>query len=144
MATNYKNSTETARGKGNYQGMNWITQEKRLAIYLRDGLACSYCGIGVESGATLSLDHIIPHSKGGSNAETNLVTCCTRCNSSRGDRDVEIFIPAVAGYINHGVTSEQITTHITNCTTRDLKSFKVQAKQMIELRGSAAKALANI
>src|SRR5438128_11454104 len=33
------------------QGMNWIRPEKRLALYLRDGLACCYCGEAVEDGA---------------------------------------------------------------------------------------------
>jgi len=38
------------------QGMNWIRKEKRLAIYLRDGLACGYCGQSIEDGAKLTLD----------------------------------------------------------------------------------------
>ena len=61
--------------KANWQGMNWIRQEKRLAIYLRDGMSCAYCGASVEGGAQLSLDHVKPHSRGGSNAAANLVTC---------------------------------------------------------------------
>lgn len=32
------------------QGMNWIRKDKRLAIYMRDGMACVYCG--------LTLDHL--------------------------------------------------------------------------------------
>ena len=78
------------------QGMNWITQHKRLAIYMRDGLACAYCGDGVEDGAKLTLDHLTPYSEGGSNHESNLVTCCQRCNSSRGNRSVEQFAAGVA------------------------------------------------
>jgi len=141
---NFKSASETARGKGNYQGMNWIRQEKRLAIYLRDGLSCAYCGASVEQGAQLSLDHIIPHSEGGSNKETNLVTCCSRCNSSRGARSVEAFAAAVAGYINHGVTAEQILEQITACTARSLKDAKEEAKILMERRGSAAKVLAEM
>ena len=58
-----------ARGKpnGSYQGMNWIKPAKRLALYLRDGLACAYCGDGIEDGIRLTLDHLTPHSLGGSN-----------------------------------------------------------------------------
>jgi 5-methylcytosine-specific restriction endonuclease McrA len=56
-----KNSNADARSRGEWQGMNWIRQEKRLAIYLRDGLACGYCGDSVENGAKLSLDHLKPH-----------------------------------------------------------------------------------
>lgn len=137
-------ATDDARSKGKWQGMNWITQEKRLAIYLRDGLACAYCGTGIEESAKLTLDHVIPHSKGGRNHESNLVTCCAHCNSSRGNRDVNVFIKAVAGYINHGVTAKEIKKHIADCTSRDLKTYKTMAKEMISLRGSAAKAIAGM
>ena len=140
----FKNASETARGRGQYGGMNWIRQEKRLAIYLRDGLSCAYCGAAVENGAKLSLDHITPHSEGGSNKETNLVTCCSRCNSSRGARDVKEFAAGVAGYLNHGVTAQEILSHIEDCTARNLKDFKAEAKTMIERRGSAAKVLAEV
>ena len=77
------------------QGMNWITKHKRLAIYMRDGLACCYCAEGIEEGAKLTLDHVVPHSKGGSNDARNLVTACHRCNSNRGDRSITTFAAAV-------------------------------------------------
>ena len=125
--------------KDNWQGMNWIRQEKRLAIYLRDGLACLYCGAKLEDGAQLSLDHIKPHSKGGSNLEGNLATCCTKCNSSRGDRDIKAFCLDVAKYINHGVSGEEILKTIKRNTKRSLKKYKPEAKEMIERRGNAFK-----
>ena len=68
------------------QGMNWIRPAKRLAIYLRDGLACCWCGEALEDGASLTLDHCLPYAKGGSNEACNLVTACAACNSSRGAR----------------------------------------------------------
>jgi len=129
-----------SRSRGVYQGMNWIRQEKRLSIYLRDGLSCVYCGSGVEDGAQLSLDHIICHSAGGSNHQHNLVTCCSKCNSSRKHRTVEEFAEAVAGYINHGVTAEMILNDIEEFTNRPLP--KDEAKELIARRGSAAKAVA--
>jgi len=128
--------------KESWQGMNWIRQEKRLSIYLRDGLACMYCGASVEDGAVLTLDHVKPWSMGGSNSERNLVTCCAKCNSSRGNRPVEEFAAAVAGYVNHGVTAESILSAIRSNTRKSLKPFKAEASEMIARRGSAAKALA--
>jgi len=142
--SNFKAAKDTSRGRGKWQGMNWCRQEKRLAIYLRDGLACAYCAAGVEQGEALSLDHIICHTDGGTNHESNLVTCCGRCNSSRSDRTVEEFAAAVAGYVNHGVTAEEIIAHVQDCAGRDLKAAKVEAKAMIARRGSAARALAAI
>lgn len=124
--------------------MNWITQKKRLAIYLRDGLSCAYCGDSVEDGAKLSLDHLTPHSLGGSNRESNLITCCTKCNSSRGNRELDEFVTTVAAYINHGVTAEMIMTHISERTAEKLRPYLVEATALIERRGSVAKVLQNL
>lgn len=124
-----------------WQGMNWIRQDKRLAIYLRDGLAM-WCGATIEDGAILTLDHVRPHSDGGSNSERNLVCACKRCNSSRGDRKAEDFAAAVAGYVNHGVDAEGILAAIASTTRKNLKPHRAEAKEMIARRGSAAKALA--
>ena len=128
----------------NWKGMNWIRQEKRLAIYLRDGLACVYCGDSVENGAKLSLDHLVPDSKGGSNEATNLVTCCTRCNSARGNRPVRAFTRAVAEYLDHGVTPEEIERHVRNTAKRSLTGPKAEAKELIARRGSAARVLSEM
>ena len=133
-------TTTNSSRKDNWQGMNWIRQEKRLAIYLRDGLSCCYCGASIEDGAVLGLDHLKPHSKGGSNAATNLVTCCGRCNSARGNRPVAVFARAIAEYLNHGLTGDDIVRHINACRRRVLPMN--QAKSLIARRGSAAAVLA--
>lgn len=66
----------------------WIRVEKRLAIYLRDGFLCAYCGSALQDAAPadVTLDHLLPRSAGGSNDATNLVTACRSCNSSRQDK----------------------------------------------------------
>lgn len=121
------------------QGMNWISQHKRLAIYLRDGLACCYCGAGVTEGAQLTLDHIQPYSKGGSNHERNLITCCNKCNSSRGNRELLDFVDATANYINNGIVPADILNHITACIGRELNIE--QSKKLINRQGSCFKVL---
>lgn len=72
------------RGGNNGQGSNWIRKDKRRAIYARDEWRCVYCDVP-GSLAPLTLDHIKPRNKGGSNAARNLVTCCHACNASKGD-----------------------------------------------------------
>jgi 5-methylcytosine-specific restriction endonuclease McrA len=126
--------------KASHKGMNWIRQEKRLAIYLRDGLACAYCGDSVENGAKLSLDHIITWSNNGTNDPSNLVTCCSRCNSSRGDRPMRTFAAGVATYL--GVDVKGIVKHINATRKRTLPV--AEAKDMIARRGSAARVLATM
>lgn len=116
------------------QGMNWIRQEKRLAIYMRDGMACVWCGLGVEDEVILTLDHLKPYSRGGDHHESNLVTCCHRCNSSRGKRGIKQFALVVAAYLNQNlVTAQTILAHISRCRVRvlDVQS----AKDLIERRG---------
>jgi len=131
---------EAKNRKENWQGMNWIRQEKRLAIYMRDGLSCCYCGEAVEQGATLALDHVKPVAKGGCNHHSNLVTACTRCNLSKNARSVRKFAQATAEYLNHGITAEQILAHVRQQTRKALPM--AEAKALIASRGSAAKALA--
>jgi 5-methylcytosine-specific restriction endonuclease McrA len=60
-------------------------QLSRTNIYRRDDYRCVYCG----SNDRLTLDHVIPKSKGGGNTWENLVTCCANCNVKKGDKTVE-------------------------------------------------------
>jgi len=57
----------------------------RQRIYKRDNNQCTYCG----NKKNLTIDHIIPKSKGGQNTWMNLVTCCSNCNRIKGDRTPE-------------------------------------------------------
>lgn len=135
-----KSSTEKreSRNVKNF-GMNWLRIEKRLALYARDGFACCYCGAGVEDEVKLTLDHLTPYSKGGTNSATNLVTCCSRCNSSRGNRAWRKFAGSVAGYLNHGIQAEQIIEHISR--TRKRVIDVAAAKELIARRGGFTAAL---
>ncbi len=57
----------------------------RRNILRRDGYRCQYCG----SRENLTVDHIIPRSRGGRDTWENLVTACTRCNNRKGNRTPE-------------------------------------------------------
>ena len=57
----------------------------RHNIMKRDAFQCLYCG----STKNLTLDHMIPKSRGGDSSWTNLVTACMRCNTRKGDRTPE-------------------------------------------------------
>ena len=61
------------------------TKVNRTRIYKRDNYECVYCG----SQKQLTLDHVIPKSRGGRNEWTNLVTCCHKCNLHKANRTPE-------------------------------------------------------
>ncbi|NLT36007.1 MAG: HNH endonuclease [Gaiellales bacterium] len=54
----------------------------RRAVMARDGFRCQYCG----STRQLTLDHIVPTSRGGRTTWENLVTSCAPCNVRKGAR----------------------------------------------------------
>ena len=58
---------------------------KRLRIYMRDKFRCQYCG-EKKSVGELTLDHILPRSRGGDNSPVNIVTACVSCNNRKGNR----------------------------------------------------------
>ena len=58
---------------------------KRLRIYMRDKFRCQYCG-DKKPASELTLDHILPRSRGGDNSPVNIVTACVACNNRKSDR----------------------------------------------------------
>jgi 5-methylcytosine-specific restriction endonuclease McrA len=60
----------------------------RKNILLRDRNTCQFCG-RVFSSSELTLDHVVPRSRGGRSSWENLVACCYHCNNSKGDRTPE-------------------------------------------------------
>ncbi len=63
----------------------------RKNILLRDRNTCQYCGKVLVS-SDLTLDHVVPRSRGGATAWENLVACCHICNRRKGNQ-----LPAEAG-----------------------------------------------
>lgn len=51
-----------------------------------NGIAiCAYCGIEAE-GEDVTLDHVIPVSRGGTDRMSNMVLCCAKCNTKKGNK----------------------------------------------------------
>jgi 5-methylcytosine-specific restriction endonuclease McrA len=55
----------------------------RRAVLARDSWTCQYCG-STKSG--LTVDHVIPRSRGGKSDWENIVTACASCNRRKGNR----------------------------------------------------------
>jgi 5-methylcytosine-specific restriction endonuclease McrA len=57
----------------------------RANIIWRDQNTCQYCSKECES-KVLTIDHVIPRSRGGENTWKNLVAACKKCNQKKGNR----------------------------------------------------------
>ena len=55
-------------------------------ILRRDGYTCQYCN---RRGERLTVDHVVPRSRGGQTTWTNVVAACLRCNLLKGNRTLE-------------------------------------------------------
>ena len=55
----------------------------RRNVFQRDGHCCQYCGY---SGERLSIDHVVPRSRGGGDVWENVTTACLACNVRKGNR----------------------------------------------------------
>jgi 5-methylcytosine-specific restriction endonuclease McrA len=62
----------------------------RRAVFARDDWTCQYCG----SRTQLTVDHVVPRSKGGGSTWDNIVAACAPCNRRKGDA-----LPRQAGMI---------------------------------------------
>ncbi len=55
----------------------------RKAVLARDAYTCQYCG---RESHGLTVDHVVPRSRGGSSAWDNIVAACAPCNRRKGNR----------------------------------------------------------
>ena len=76
----------------------------RSIVLDRDRHTCTYCG----SDKQLEGDHILPLSRGGSNAFVNLVTACRPCNLSKGSKTVEDW--GTRGAVRKGTQARRFTS----------------------------------
>jgi len=62
-----------------------VVRFNRRNIFARDGNRCQYCGRKLPS-SELSIDHVVPRSRGGQTVWNNVVCACVECNKRKGGR----------------------------------------------------------
>lgn len=77
------NGIKRFKKKPDLQGR--VPKQRRIKVFVRDRGMRRYC----RSDKKLTIDHVNPLSKGGTDAETNLVTACSSCNSKKRARTPE-------------------------------------------------------
>lgn len=102
IVATYGDNHKLSRHQGPY-----VPPLSNQALFARDAFLCMYCGERFAA-RDLSRDHITPLSHGGSDAWTNVVTACKRCNNHKAGRTPEQagltllavpFVPTRAEYI---------------------------------------------
>lgn len=68
--------------------MKWKSPAKVARVSAKTNGLCAYCGNLHEQ---MVLDHVIPKSSGGGNADSNLLLACWPCNASKGVNTLEQF-----------------------------------------------------
>ncbi|MEE9386597.1 MAG: HNH endonuclease [Nannocystaceae bacterium] len=65
-----------------------VVRFSRRNVYLRDRFTCQYCGRRFAE-RELTLDHVVPRSRGGRMEWSNIVAACVPCNGRKGRRSPE-------------------------------------------------------
>ena len=63
--------------------------DRRKSIWKKANGLCAHCGKSV-TGASQTIDHIIPKSKGGTDDQRNLMPLCRKCNDGRGTNKIDV------------------------------------------------------
>lgn len=80
-----------------HRATSWAVQQrgadgviKKRARYLWDKTNghCAYCGREFASPVEMTVDHVVPRARGGSNCRVNKVPCCRSCNATKGSRSL--------------------------------------------------------
>lgn len=58
----------------------------RLWLWSKTNGRCGYCGVAFISSQEMTVDHIVPRTRGGSNDRSNKLACCAACNATKGNR----------------------------------------------------------
>ena len=69
-----------------YQKWKRGVKYSRSGILIRDNFTCQFCGAKPQMNL-LTLDHVVPRSKGGKTNWTNIVTACKDCNANKGNNE---------------------------------------------------------
>lgn len=86
----------------------------RKNVLKRDGMKCQYCG----STRDLTIDHVVPKSRGGADSWENLVTACNTCNNRKGNKtpaEANMNLKRKPYRPNHIVFLREYLGHIEEC-----------------------------
>lgn len=101
-------------------------------LFARDGYSCQFCGrsaLELKPRESLTRDHLVPLSRGGTNDWTNVVTACSPCNTRKGNR-----LPSEIGM--HPLTNP-VEPHFVHLTWAVRRLTPTQAKYIRMFYGAS-------
>lgn len=84
-----------------------LKNKDKLYIYYRDNKKCFYCDKSLKF-KQITLDHLIPVSKGGVDEIFNIVTCCKTCNKFKGNTLLENYEKIIINLLHKAVNDNMI------------------------------------
>jgi hypothetical protein len=66
-----------------------ISSDKKHKVFMKTFYHCGYCGKIINEPSDLTLDHMKPKAKGGTDEMNNLIGCCKSCNQMKSDKTME-------------------------------------------------------
>jgi 5-methylcytosine-specific restriction endonuclease McrA len=115
--------------RGPRQGLRF----NRRNVFARDGNQCQYCGQHFPT-SELSLDHVVPRSRGGTTSWENIVCACVACNVRKGGRTPP---EARMNLVRHPVKPKRsplLSIKLGNPKYESWKSFVDNAYWLVDLR----------
>lgn len=104
----------------------------RRNLFARDGHKCQYCGRSYPN-HQLSLDHVLPKSRGGPTSWENVVCSCVTCNTRKGGRTpqearMHLMVPPAEPR-----TNPLLTVKLSNPKYECWKSFLTTSSSVVEI-----------
>jgi 5-methylcytosine-specific restriction endonuclease McrA len=72
-----------------YKYNNSSVKFAKKRLFIRDKSCCCYCGKIITKRSDITIDHVIPSSRGGKTTWENCVTACKKCNSFKSNKTPE-------------------------------------------------------
>ena len=94
----------------------------RRNLYRRDGFRCQYCGTRCPT-QELSIDHVIPRSRGGRTSWENCVIACIPCNVKKGHRTLRA--------ATMGLVRKPLRPHWSPCLQVSMKSRRASWERFV-------------
>lgn len=105
--------------RAGHMNVRTLADDERLKLVIPQ--ACCYCG----AREWLAVDHLIARRKGGRDIGENMVWACRRCNSSKGTRDVLVWLKSRGGFPPLLLLRRYLKLAIEHCRDEDILSRPV-------------------